>query len=323
MSSLFVITGKNAFLVWEERRRWIDEFIGKHGAENCIVLREVPSVRTVLDEVAVQPFLAEKRLVVCDAVPKCTAEEMEYLAENIHPQTILLFATATIDKRTAGAKALLSLAKVKDYPEFSRQEFGVWMKKRCEREQLQLEESALQSLRRMIGDDPAMMATEIEKLSQFAMGRTLDSATVEQAVLPTDEGVIWRISDHLIAGEHRQALSYAKFLLGRGTDAHSLWAVLLSFLKNLVTLCAAYDAGITGQKELAAAADVHPYVVRVQMPLIRAASREHLHDLLCWAAAADCDLKTGALRSSDDAPQEAIALIEIFVCTFNVSFNRL
>ena len=74
------MTGENLYALRGEKRRWIDEFSKKHGPENIVrVDGKGLTVRILLDEVGVMPFLAEKRLVIVDGVPKSTKEEIQAL----------------------------------------------------------------------------------------------------------------------------------------------------------------------------------------------------------------------------------------------------
>jgi len=311
---MYLLTGENTFQLREERRRWIGEFSRKYGEENCgRVDGAKSSVRELLDEVGVQPFLAEKRMVVCEGIPKSTKEEIILLESQIHPDVLLLFIEPKLDKRTAGAKQLLSSAEVKEFTPLKGVVLSKWVLSYSQQQGLAFGAGASDMLIEFIGEDQDMLSQEIQKLALSAHGRSVTKEDIEQMVIPTDEGVIWKISDLLSGGSRAEALVFARRLLDRGGDAYGLWAILLNMLKNLVAVSAAMQAGHSSGKDIADASGVHVFAVRSLQSHARRAKGNELQRFVSWAAGADKDLKTGAFRSTDEAPQELLALIDRFI----------
>lgn len=314
VANLYLFTGENAFLLREERRRWTGEFARKYGEENCSRVDGArTSVRELLDEVAVMPFLAEKRLIVVDGVPKASKEEIQALAAQIHPQVLLLIVDPKPDKRTAGVKELLKLAEVKEFAPLKAAQLRSWMAVYAREHGSSFAPGGAEALYEFLGDDQDQAAQEIRKLALASGGKPITAADVELHVIPTDEGVIWKISDLLAEGRHSDALAFAHRLLDRGGDAYGLWAILLNMLKNLVAVRAAMDAGHRSGKELAEQAGVHPFALRSLQPHARRATPAALRSFLSWSAWADRDLKTGAYRTTDGEQQELLALIDRFI----------
>lgn len=311
---MYLFTGDNAFQLREERRRWIGEFSRKYGEENCgRVDGSKTSVRELLDEIAVQPFLAEKRLVVCEGIPKAAKEDIVLLESQIHPAVLLLFVEPKLDKRTAGAKQLLSSADVKEFTQLKGAALSQWVAAYAQEHGLTFGAGAAALLMEFIGEDQDMIAQEIRKLSVAFSGKSVTKADIEQMIIPTDEGVIWKISDLLSSGSKAEALSFARRLLDRGGDAYGLWAILLNMLKNLVAVSAAMQAGHSQGKDIADASGVHVFAVRSLQSHARRAKSKELQAFVRWAAKTDKDLKTGVYRSTDEAPQELLALIDRFI----------
>ena len=117
MSQIFLFTGENAYALREEVLRWTGGFREKHGEENLLRLtaRHL-TVGALLDEVAVAPFIAEKRLVLIEGIPTLSKEEVEQLANMVHPQVIITFVDPKPDRRLAATKKLFDLATVKAFP---------------------------------------------------------------------------------------------------------------------------------------------------------------------------------------------------------------
>lgn len=314
LGNLYLFTGENAFLLREERRRWIGEFTRKYGEENVSRVDGAKvTVRDLLDEVGVMPFLAEKRLVVVEGVPKATKEEIQALDGQIHPQVLLLMVDPKPDKRTSGVKELLNVAEVKEFAPLKGVQLKPWMHTYAQSHGGSFTPGGADALLEFLGDDQDQIAQEIGKLALAAGGRPITPQDVDLQVIPTDEGVIWKISDLLAAGRRPDALAFARRLLDRGGDAYGLWAILLNMLKNLTAVHAAMAAGHRTSKDLAEETGVHVFAVRTLQSHAQRVKEPQLASFLTWAAAADRDLKTGGFRTTDGEQQELLALIDRFI----------
>jgi DNA polymerase III subunit delta len=314
MSTMHLLIGENMHELLQEKQRWIHEFERKFGSESYSrVDGSKASVRDLLDEVSVQPFLAEKRLVVVDGVPKATKEEIQHLSASIHPQNILLIVDAKPDKRSGGVKELLNVADVRTYPPKTGAPLKQWITMYVAQSGTIMSDEAITQLLELTGEDQAALASEIDKLAAFKPGGTVTAGDVEILCVPSEEGVVWKISDLLAAGSKTQALAYAHRLLDRGGDAYGLWAILTSMLKNLVSVYAAQEAGNHSATDIAESTGVHPFAVRSLMKHAQRTTAKQLQSFVSWAAESDIALKTGGLRATDEAPQEILALVDEFI----------
>ncbi|UPA23117.1 DNA polymerase III subunit delta [Candidatus Peribacteria bacterium] len=314
MAPFFLFTGENTFLLRTERHRWMQEFRKKHGEDNCTIIDgQKLTIRTLLDDVAVLPFLADKRLVIVDTVPKCSREEVQALAAGIHPQVIVAFCDPKPDKRSSGVKEILATADVKEFAPLKGSALRQWADTFARDEGATLEPAARDALIEFLGEDMDLLSQEIRKLALYATGRSVTRMDVEMMTIPSDEGIVWRMTDLLCEGSRIEALTYAKRMLDRGGDAYGLWAILLSMLKNLVLVRAAVQSGMTSSKDIADATAVHIFALRSLLPYAKRIKDEDTKRFLEWAVHADRDLKTGVIRSTDEAPQELQALIDEFI----------
>lgn len=308
------MTGENLYALRIERKRWIDEFSKKHGADNIVRMDgKGLTVRELLDEVGVMPFLSERRLVIVDGVPKATKEEIQALETSIHPATVLLFVDAAPDKRLGGIKQLIAVASSKTFSSVRGPKLVQWLVTEGQKLGLSFGVGAAESLIEQLGDDQDALVTELEKFCLALPSGIVTKEEIEEHTIPTDEGVVWTMTDCISAGRKKEALSYAKRLLERGSDAYGLWAILLSMLKNLVLVRAAIDDGLTSPRDIAERTGVHPFALRALQPYAQRCSLSALTETVTWAVEADVQLKTGGYRATDEAPQELHALIERFL----------
>jgi len=316
MAAPFFFTGENLLALREEKTRWIQEFVKKHGEENMSRLDgKSLTLRALLDEVAMMPFLAERRLFVVEGVPKFSKEETDALLEQIHPQVIVLFVDAKPDKRLAGVKQLLAKCDVKEFAPLKGAKLTEWLSSVAKKEGAALDPKARDLLLEFIGEDQEALRSEVEKLALFAAGRTVTREDIERMTIPSDEGIVWKMTDLLSAGRKKEAASYARRMLERGGDAYGLWAILLSFLKNAVSVRIALDGGLSSSKEISEETGVHVFALRSLQPYAQKIRAPELHAFLRWTAESDVRLKTGQYRTSDEAPEEIQSLIDRFILT--------
>lgn len=314
MTNLHLFTGENDYLRTEERRRWISEFQKKHGSENCIVLDGSKlSIRSLLDEVSVLPFLAEKRLIVVDGVPKSTKEEIELLVENIHPQSVVLIVDSKPDKRTGGVKTLLQIADIKEFPPLQPKKLAEWAVAYVTQHGSSIAPAALEAMLQATGNDQMMIATELDKLSLFATGKTITADDIERMTIESDEGVVWRMTDLLCAGNTAASARITRQMMERGVSGFQLWGILLSFLQNVVLVRAAVEEGMTSAKQVSDATGVHVFALRSLQPYASRVRSGVLYDFVTWAVRADMALKTGKTRATEEFPQELHAVIDQFL----------
>ncbi|TSC57909.1 MAG: hypothetical protein Greene041662_868, partial [Candidatus Peregrinibacteria bacterium Greene0416_62] len=196
------MTGVNGYQISEERHRWISGFREKHGAENCSrIAGATITYPLLLDEIAVLPFTAQKRLVVVEGVPAFEKEEMERLPKDIHPDVLLLFIDGSPDRRRSGIKALLTLAEVRDCPELLGSALEAWIRDMFAKEGTSILPQALRALLGTAGNEQIILIQEIYKLALHSMGKPVTEADVEMLVLPAGERNIWQLMDLLAEGD--------------------------------------------------------------------------------------------------------------------------
>lgn len=311
---MHLFTGENSFELLREKVRWIVEFSKKYGEENVSRIDgSVSSMRSLLDEVSVLPFLAEKRLIVIEGIPKSSKEDIALLIQCIHPAALVLIVDAKPDKRSGGVKEILKCAVPHVFDPLVNAALQKWMQSYAIEKGITLELSAIQALLEYTGSEQAILAQEIEKLASYVPGKKVSKNEVELLSLPTDEGIVWKISDLLASGNKQAALLFAHRLISRGGDAYGLWAILSSMLKNLVLVHAAAEAGMRSQEEVASATGIHPFAVRSLFQYCKRIHHNDLKEFLGWVASAERGLKTGEFRPTNEAPQEIDALVDAFI----------
>ncbi len=313
---IFLFTGENSFALEDERHRWEEGFRQKYGADNLDRLPGAKmTVRDLLNEIGVAPFLSPKRLVVIEGVPKLTKEDVARLVAGIHPAVVVLFVDIPGSRQKSGAKELSTIATVKTFPELTTSALRVWVEKRAKEEGASMEAGVLDRLITILGGDQQLIAMELRTLALRSTGRTITLADVEEMVLPV-EGVIWTVTDALAAGRSEQALRAARELLARGTEPFALWNSILSFVRNVVAVQGALQGGSSDPKAISERSGVHIFAIRSLLPCAKRISAPALRRVVDQVVSFDSALKTGGLRATDESPDELLAAVDTVLLQF-------
>ncbi len=89
LGNVFFFTGENTYALSGELVRWKKKFREKHGDENFSeVTAKQASFSDLLDLVSAMPFIAEKRLVVIQGLPKLDKDEFKSLLDALNEQIL-------------------------------------------------------------------------------------------------------------------------------------------------------------------------------------------------------------------------------------------
>lgn len=310
MSTIFLLTGLNAFALRQEKERWVREFAAKHGAENLLSIDgQSISLQSILDEVSATPFIASHRLTVINGVPKLAKEDMRRLLDAVHPSCILLFVDPAPDKRLGGLKELMGSATLKEFAPLRGKLLHDWIASFARQCGSTLAPGAAEHLLRIVGEDQEMLAQELRKLA-LAAGPTITPQHVTLLAVPSGDQEIWELTSLLARGDLPAALGYVRILLRSGEDPFSLWNMLLWMVRCLagVSLCVA--EGERNPAKIASSAGVPFPTAKTFLPLAQKMPVSSLRTLVAWAVAADRALKTGGYRATAESAQELLALID-------------
>ena len=311
--NIVCFTGENSFALCEEQRRWRERFREKYDDHNFLVLEGAElTVRALLDEVGVSPFLAERRLVFIRGIPRFSKEEMETVLAHSHHDVILVFIAGAPDRRLGGVKVLMKLATIRQFPLLRGVKLMEWMRTISADAGLKIEEDALRALVECIGEDQEVLYHELKKLNLFVGTGTISRHHVwTLAVANSDEGMIWHLGE-LIGGRDHNALVYIHELLERGEDPFRLWNTLLWMLRSFLQVSMLRAEGIC-EREIIRHVVLRPQMMQACLTVARSTNILRLREVLRHALDADRNIKTGEYRASETEPGERLALIDQLV----------
>lgn len=315
LQNIVCFTGENSFALREEQRRWRERFVEKYDAHNFLVLDGADlTVRTLLDEVGVAPFLAERRLVFVQGIPRFSREEMEALLANIHLDVVLVFVDKAPDRRLGGVKALLMLATVHHFPPLHGAKLMAWMQSIPASAGLRIEEEALRALIACCGENQESLYHELKKLSLFAGSGAITRSHVEAvAVANADDGMVWRLGELMGGEDPCKALLHIQDLLERGEGPFRLWTTLLWMLRCFLQAASLMCVEKVEEHVMAQRMALRPQMARACCAVARSTDILRLRDILQQTLDADRYLKTGEHHASAAEPGELLALVDQLV----------
>ncbi len=308
--NFYLFTGENEYALSQEILRWKENFRTKHGAENLVQLHgPSQSLSELLDAVSVLPFIAEKRLVLCDGIPKVDKQQLLTVLEAIHHQTVFVVYSSKIDKRLSVTKELQAQAgETKDFKPLPPAQLQTWMKEFLASRGAVAQPAALSLLLRIVGTDQWTLSNELSKLAAYSS--TIGVEQVELLAVPSGAQVIWRLTDLVGNRKTNEALKFFNDQVERGEDAYGMWAVLLNMVKNLAAVWVCVQSGVQSDKAIMDATGVHFLGVRGLMPLVKSLDLRRVRWLVNWAADADTELKTGGFKYTAEHTVELSALAD-------------
>ena len=321
MSQLHLLMGQNSYMLSQERLRWMRSFREKHGNENLAVFSgKGTTFRELRDEVTVAPFIAEKRLIVVEGVPKGKKGDIDSVVGNMHPGVVLMFVLEQdVQKRgklTVIQKELKTKAECTEFPLFVGQKLKQWITEFLTEQGTSASPKAYQTLIDMIGEDQYLLSQELQKIALFAYGRQIEEEDVRIMVACSAEREVWKLMDFLGDGRIDDAMKYVHSLLDRGFSPHALWSTFLWMTSLLVQVVAYVEDGETNPWNIARELHANGYGIKAILPSARKMDRKFLLKILDRALKADRELKTGGYKATNESPQELLALIDRSILSF-------
>jgi len=209
-------------------------------------------LKTVAETV---PFMGEKRLIIIRGLlerfePKRkisgrkkvsqagnSAEECrafaDYLAQLPESATVVLVAAGSKGKSPL-LNALSGKAKLRSFPLLRDNQLRQWIQQRVKAEGGSISAQAVNSLARLIGGNLWVMASEINKLALFTMGRSIEEADVQAAVSHAQEASVFTMVDAILEFKPGVAEQLLQRLLREGAAPAYLLVMLARQVQMIV-----------------------------------------------------------------------------------------
>ncbi|WP_134700121.1 DNA polymerase III subunit delta [Ammoniphilus sp. YIM 78166] len=270
-------------------------------------LQETPIQHAVMDA-ETHPFMGEKRVVVAKNALFLTGAKssgnVEHQVEALQTyiespiETSLLILTVMQDKLDERKKLVKTLkANKADVPfmHLKDQELWSWMRRRAQKLGVQIEDQAVQTLDRIVGNDLRRLQQELDKMSSYvgSQGRITEEV-VYQLASRTLEQDIFGLIEKVSRLEIDQALRIYYDLLKNKEEPLTVLSLLARQFRLILQVKVMSAKGYS-QQQIASALSMHPYPVKLAAEKSQRFKESALRNILAYLAEEDYRIKSGKM----------------------------
>ena len=242
--SIYVVSGKDAFLVGEECRRLLDALLPAE--QRAMALYQVPGkeadITEVLDELRTLPFLAERRVVLitdADEFISANRDLLEKYFENPSPSGVLVLRAQTWRKNTRLAKKLSAVGEHVAVGEMKASQLPGYVANYARTtHDKTMTRPVCEMLVELAGDDPGRLSSEVDKLAMYVDRRkTISCEDVEKLIGQNRMFNAFAVIDAITAGDAAGAVGRLRNMFA--ADKSAEFKVVGAFAYHLRKMFAA------------------------------------------------------------------------------------
>ncbi|MHB8469641.1 MAG: DNA polymerase III subunit delta [Gaiellaceae bacterium] len=250
-------------------------------------------------------FVTEGRLVVVEEADRWKAPDVKdvvaYLADP-SPATVLALVAEEVKGDSALAKAVAKAGQVLAY-DVPKRRLPDWVAEQFERFGTKADADACRALVEIVGDGLDELASEVEKLAQWAGGEPVALRDVEQLATASAETSIFTLTDSWGRRDVGAVLKAAEEIMERSPRprAAELMRILGSLTNHVVRVrrCQRLaDQGVR-PRDAAGTLKMHPYAAEKAFGQAANFSPEELADAVVRLARLDAAVKGGSRLPAD------------------------
>jgi len=257
---LYVLLGEDDYSVRQSLEK-IKDSVGDEtvrGANIAVFDGRQLAIDQLRNSCETVPFLAEKRLVIVEGLLECfgvkanarrkkgksRADQADTYFQDIagYLHRIPDFTTLVlVDGKIGNNNPLLkeassAKAEIQVFPLLNRDRLRQWIRRRVKEAGGSISEEAVRLLEKYVGSNLWVMANEIDKLTLFALGRTIEAGDVGEVVSSAQEISVFALVDALLEFRVSEAEKLLEQLLQRGAAAPYLLVMLVRQARMLIMI---------------------------------------------------------------------------------------
>jgi DNA polymerase III delta subunit len=206
--------------------------------------------------------------------------------------TTLVLIEGDIPKTNAAFTIFAPIARTREFGAMAGAELSKWLREAEKSERVTLSEGAERALLAALAPDLWALKNAVAMLAAFAGGEPVDETMVRDLVTATDDTKFWDLTDAVVAGNERKALSSLQRLLTDGSAPAMLSAMLVRQYRQLAIVKDLRDRR-AGQDEIARASGVPAFKVGAVSALASRYSWRQVRAAYDRLLAADLSVKRG------------------------------
>lgn len=224
-----------------------------------VTVFEAPSARMaeVFAAAMISPFLTDRRAVVVrgmlkpmDTRGERVRADWNSFGERVSREAMqitndLIFVeNVRLNLTSRPLKALISFAEVEMHLVPDRRDRIGWIRNRFDFHGVDASGSAINRFNEIGGDDVRRLDSEIQKLTLYADGRTLQPQDIDLMVADTSHDRIFNVMDAIIEGRHNLAIGGVQNLIANGESIEGIFALLTRQVRILIVASHMLSRGV-------------------------------------------------------------------------------
>jgi len=211
--SIYVVCGKDEFLVANQCKALLDELLTPEQRPMCLYQPKADEVAVVdvLDELRTLPFLAERRVVLlkdADKFISANRQAFEKYLDDLSPTGVLIMTVGAWDKRTKLAKKLPTVGRLINVGAIGRYSLARYVADYArDKHGKGFGGGTAQLLVELAGDEPGRLCSEVDKLAVYVGDKnTITAADVEKLIGHNRMFNAFNVIDAITAGNAAKAI---------------------------------------------------------------------------------------------------------------------
>lgn len=300
----YVIYGEEQYQVKKAIQSVLQKELGSHDDMSSTVYNALDtSIDVILEDAQTIPFFTEKKGILIQNANFLSSnndtdialDKLEaYLSKPLDSTVLILTgAFPRMDMRKKIVKKIASLCKVTVCNKLDKHNLSNYVKEEINKRHLKMEETVFRQLCEQLPYDIATIQSELDKLELY--GGTIDAQTLICLTTRTLEDDVFALVNAVVEKNVKKMFSIWEDLQILNKDPIYLIALIASQFHLLFQVKCAMIKGMHDQSEIASLLSVHPYRVKLALPVCARLSVDTIMDLLHRLADLDQSIKSGKL----------------------------
>lgn len=247
-------------------------------------------------------FLARKNFLViedmADKNNKLKEDIINFLKKlKFNELDFLIFYDSQIDKRSIIFKVLNSKAdEIYAFDLLKPAEMEVWLQKKCQAINLNINKDNLKKLSVALGDDTWLAMSELQKLKAYTNGEEVQYEDIDKMVRGKLDDDIFKLTDMIANNNNKsQALKLLKDQIESGSNEIYLLTMIVRQFRILIQL-KSFLSKTSNTFQAAKTLNLHPFVVQKSLPMVSKYPIEKLKNIFQKLLKVDLQLKSSKVQ---------------------------
>lgn len=275
MNLLQLIYGSNLTRIEEKAASISKKYVGEVDDFNLVTLNyKETSIETIIEEAQTLPFLSDKKaIIVNDAFSFTGAKVKSDVTHNIdllidymtnkNDDTLIIFKVFNqqLDKRKKLTKLIQKNGEVIEIAEMTEAELEQYIKHRLEKENILIDDEAVQLFLHRTGVNYTTVSNELEKLILY-VDRSITAQDVNDIVSVSLEQNIFKLTELILSNKKTEAVQLVRELILQKEEPIKLLHLIINQFRLLYQVKLLLGEGFQ-QDYIAKQLKVHPYPVKL------------------------------------------------------------